>query len=42
MGVIIEDNKLVIITESKTIYFYLPKDFGNNLKHRTNFNVKHN
>ena len=31
MGVHIEDNKL-IITESKTIYFDLPKDVENSLK----------
>ena len=27
MGVIIKDNKVVIITESKAIHFDLPKDF---------------
>ena len=31
MGVIIKDNKLVIITEPKAIHFNLPKHFGNNL-----------
>ena len=31
MGVIIKENKLVIITEPKTIYFDLPKRVGKNL-----------
>ena len=31
MKVHIGDNKLVITTESKTIYFDLPKDLKNNL-----------
>ena len=30
-----EDNKLVIITETKTFYFDLSKDAGINLKHET-------
>ena len=42
MGVHIEDNKLVITTEPKIIYFHLPKDVGNNLKHKIDFVIKHN
>ena len=33
MGVLIEDRKLVITAEPKTIYFDLPKKIVNNLKH---------
>ena len=42
MGVIIKDNTLVSIREPETIYFDLPKDAGNNLKHETAFIIKHN
>ena len=35
MGMIIKDNKLVVIAEPKTINFDLPKNFSNNLKHET-------
>ena len=42
MEVIINDNKLVIITEPKTIHFDLPKDVGNNLKHKIYFIIKCN
>ena len=34
MAAIIKDNNFVIITEPKTIHFDLPKDVGNNLKHK--------
>ena len=33
MGVIIKYNKLVILTEPKTIHFDLPKNVDKNLKH---------
>ena len=33
MCVHIRDNRFEIIKEPKTIYFDLPKDVGNNLKH---------
>ena len=42
MGVIINDNKLVTITEPKTIHFDLPKKIDSSLKHETDFLVKHN
>ena len=42
MGVIIKENKLNITTESKIIYFGLPKIFGDNLKHETDFVIKDN
>ena len=42
MGVIVKDNKLVTITEPKTIHIYLPKDIGNNLKHNIDLNKQHN
>ena len=35
------DNKLVIITEPKTIRFDVPKDVGNNLKHEIDSIIKH-
>ena len=38
----IEDNKLAIITESKTVNFDLSKDLDNNLKYEINFIIKHN
>ena len=42
IGVSIEDNKLVIITEQKTFFFfYLSKDFDNNFKHEIDFFIKH-
>ena len=41
MGVKIEDNKLVIITESKTIHIDLPKDVGNELRHEIDSIMKH-
>ena len=40
MGVNIEDNKLVIITEPKNICFDLPKVFRSNLKHKIDFVLK--
>ena len=30
------------ITETKAIHFHLPKDVGNNLKHKIDFIIKHN
>ena len=42
MGVIIKETNFVIITESKTINFDLPKDSGNNLKHEIDFIKKPN
>ena len=41
IGVPIEDNKLVIITEQKTFFFYLSKDFDNNFKYEIDFFIKH-
>ena len=38
--VIIKDNKLEIIPQPK-LYFDLPKDVGNNLKHEIDFIIKH-
>ena len=35
MGAIIKDNKLIIITELKTIDFDLPKDVKSNRKNET-------
>ena len=40
MGVYIKDNKLVIITEPKTIYYELSKDVDNNLKHEIEHGIK--
>ena len=42
MGVCIDDNKPVMITEPKTICFNVPKDVGNNLNHGTDSIIKHN
>ena len=42
MGVSIYDNKLVIITEIKTIRFNLTKTTDNSLKHETEFIIKSN
>ena len=42
MGLITLDNKLVIITLPKTIYFDLPNDLGNNVKLEIDFIIKHN
>ena len=36
----IEDKKVVIITEPKIIYFHLPKDADNNLKHEIDSIIK--
>ena len=33
MGTYIEDNKLAILTEPKTLHIGIPKGVGNNLKH---------
>ena len=38
----INDNKLLIITEPKTIYFDLTQDVVNNLKHEIDFIIKQN
>ena len=40
MGVRIGDNKLVVAAEPNTIYFDLPKDAVNNLKHEIDFIIK--
>ena len=40
MGVHIGDDKLVIITEPKTIRFSLSKDVDNNLKYEVYFIIK--
>ena len=37
-----EDNKLVMATESKTLHFDLPKDADINLKHEICYIIKHN
>ena len=42
MGVIMKFNKLIIMTELKTIHFDLPKDVDNNLKRKIDFITKHN
>ena len=42
MGVIINSNKLVIMTEPKTIYFDFLIEIKNYLKHETDFIVKLN
>ena len=42
MGVKIEDNMLVIITEPKTIHFDLPKDVNKSLKYEVDSIIKHN
>ena len=41
MGVIIKDNKLVIMTESKAIYFDLFKNVDSNLKRDIDFIITH-
>ena len=41
MGVHIEDNKLVIITEPKTIHFNLSKNFDNSFKYEISFIINH-
>ena len=38
----IEDNKLVIITETKTVHFDLSEDVDNNLKYEIDFIIKDN
>lgn len=38
----IKENKLVIITESKVIYFDLPKKTDKNLNHEIDFIITHN
>lgn len=42
IGVIINENKLLLIAESKAIRFDLPKDVGKNLRHEIDFILKHN
>ena len=42
MGVHIEDNMFVIITENKTFHFDLPRGVDNNLKHEIDSIIKHN
>ena len=42
MGVVIKENKLVIIREPKTNHFDLLKDVNTNLKHEINFIIKDN
>ena len=42
MGVHIEDNKFVIITENETFHFDLPRGVDNNLKHEIDSIIKHN
>ena len=39
---IIKDNKLVMITEPKTICFDMPRDVDSNLKNEINFIVRQN
>ena len=38
----INDNNLVIITETKAIRFDLTKEIDNSLKHEIDFIIKHN
>ena len=40
MRMYIKCNKLVIITESQTFYFVLPKDADNNSKHEIDFIIQ--
>lgn len=40
--VIIKDNKVLMITERKTIHFELTKDIGNNLNHEIDYIIKDN
>ena len=42
LGPHIEDNKLVITTETKNFYFDLPKDVGSNFKHEIDSIIKYN
>ena len=42
MGVYTGDNKFIETTRHKTFHFDLPKDADNNMKHKTNFIIKHN
>ena len=42
MGIHIWDNKLIIITEPKTIHFNLPKVISNNLKYEIDFIIRDN
>ena len=42
MGVRVEDKKLAITVEPKTIQIDLPKDVGNILKHEIDFIIKQN
>ena len=42
MGIHISDNKLVIITEPKTIHFNLPKVISNKLKYEIDFIIRDN
>ena len=42
MEVHIKDNKHVIITETKTCHFHLPKNVYKNLKHEIDSIIKHN
>ena len=42
MGLYIDDNKLVIITEPKTIHFDSNVETNNNLKHKINHIIKCN
>ena len=42
MAAIIKDNKFVITTEPKTIYLDLSKDVNKNLKHETEYIIRHN
>ena len=42
MGVIINDNKIVITTRPKTFHFDLSKDVDNNLQLKIDFIIKHN
>ena len=37
MGVMIKNNKLVIITEPKSIHVALPQNAGNSFNHETDF-----
>ena len=42
MGMIIKDNKLIILIDPKTFYFALPKKVDNSIKHEIHFIIKHN
>ena len=41
MGVHIEDNRLLIIAEPKTVHFNLSKDVDRKMKYETDFITKH-